>query len=78
MTLEDAKKEFEVHFGIIENKLGFSLTAKKVKNGILVIKWYERNSWTDPTIEKKVLFSNGVIYENFKPIGNIHDKKEQP
>lgn len=33
------------------------------------MKWYERNSWVAPELEKKVLFSNGKVFENHKQIG---------
>ena len=66
-------KEFEIfekQFGVTKKELGYSLTSKKVKSGILVMKWYQRNSWVDEVLEKKVLLSNGKIYENNKLIGN--------
>jgi len=69
MTTEQAKKEFKKLFGNIDESLGYSLTAKRVKSGVLVTKWYERNKWVNPSLEKKILFSHGKIFENNLQIG---------
>ena len=72
MTTGQAKTEYQKHFGNVDVRLGFSLTAKKVKSCVLVMKWYQRNNWVDPKLEKKVLFSNGKIFENHKQIGTYN------
>lgn len=64
MDFEKAKSIFENLFGNTDEKLGFSLTLKKTKNGFLITKWYERSSWSEPTLEKKVLLCNGIVFEN--------------
>lgn len=69
MTTEQAKTEYQKLFGHVNKQQGFSLTAKRIKSGVLVMKWYERNSWVEPELEKKVLFSNGKVFENHKQIG---------
>lgn len=68
-TESQAKKIFQQLFGNVDKELGFSLSTKKTKNGILVMKWYSRNSWVDDKLEKKVLLCNGNVYENQKQIG---------
>lgn len=68
MTTEQAKTEFQKIFGAVteyESGLGYSLNVKKCKAGIVVEKWYSPNYWKD-VLEKKVLFSNGKIFENHK------------
>lgn len=56
----------------IDTSKGFSLTAKRIKTGWLVIKWYERNQWCDPKLERKVLFTDdGKIFEEHKQIGTF-------
>jgi len=72
----EAKKIFETNFGVVNESLGFSLTTKETKNGILVMKWYQRSSWSDDKLEKKVLLSNGKIYENNIKIGNYNLKQK--
>jgi hypothetical protein len=74
ITKDQAKIEFEKHFGKINESLGYSLTALRVKTGVLVKKWYERNSWTDPKIERKVLFKEGRIFENNTQIGTYKQR----
>ena len=68
MTLEQAKIEYQKMFGNVDEELGFSLMAKKVKSGVLVMKLYQRNSWANPELEKKVLFTNGKVYEDHKQV----------
>lgn len=68
ITENKAIELFENLFGKVDSELGFSLTSKKVKNGILVMKWYQRNSWSDDRLERKVLFCNGIVYEENKQI----------
>jgi hypothetical protein len=63
-TEAEAIKKFEEIFGKTYDKLGFYLTTKKTKNGFLVMKWYQRSTWSDCTLEKKVLVCNGKVYEN--------------
>jgi len=59
---------FEDLFGKVDSELGFSLTTKKTKNGVLVMKWYQRSTWSDDKLEKKFLFCNGKVYEENKEI----------
>lgn len=66
------RSEFEKLFGEIREEWGFSLIVKKVKSGILAMKYYQRNSWVSPDLEKKVLFSNGIVYENHKKIAEYN------
>lgn len=63
LTNDKAKEIFEDLFGEIKTDYGYSITFKKTKSGIVVSKWYARNSWVDSTLEKQVLMSNGKIYE---------------
>jgi len=70
ITEDKAKEEFQNIFGKVDLRLGFSLTTKKTKNGILVMKWYQRSTWSDDKLEKKVLFCNGKVYEENKQIAN--------
>jgi len=68
LTTEKAKEIFESIFGETKQDFGFSLSFKKTKSGIVVSKWYARNSWVDDKLEKQVLLSNGKVYENKKEI----------
>ena len=70
MTKERLKELYEAIFGQIKEELGYSYTIKKVKSGWLFFHWYERNSWVDDKLERKVLFSNGNIYENNVKVGS--------
>lgn len=70
MTTQEAKNKFQEIFGKVDLiQFGYDLKAIRIKSGILVIKTYQRNSWVDAKVEKKVLFhKNGKIYENHKEI----------
>ena len=69
MTEDEVKIEYQKLFGKVKSEFGYSLTAKKTINGWLVMKWYKRNSWVDETLEKKVLFCNGMVFENNNVVG---------
>lgn len=54
----------------------WSFTTHQTKSGRLVILWYERNTWADPQIEKKILLRNdGFMFENFQKIGTWQKPK---
>lgn len=72
-TAEEAIKKFENYcnnFNHIRDPHHFSIEAVRVKNGWLVIQWYDKHNWGEPKKEHKVLFTNGQIYENHKKIGS--------
>lgn len=69
MNIEVIKREYENIYGVVNEQLGYSLTFKSIKSGILCFHWYKRSSWMDETLERKVLFSNGKIYENNNEVG---------
>lgn len=58
-------------YGKVDESLGYSLTCKITKNGILISKWHARNNWVDDTLEDKVLFNsnNYKIFRNDLCIG---------
>lgn len=70
---EDAIRKFEIfteNINHVRDPKHFSVTVKRLDSGWLVIQWYDRSSWVDSKIERKILFSNGQIYEDFKKIGS--------
>jgi hypothetical protein len=69
MDKELLKKAYEAVYGEVKQQDGFRLVFKKVQSGFLCFHWYQRNTWVDDTLERKVLFSNGKIYENNKEVG---------
>ncbi len=48
----------------------YTLNVVKTNNGWLVLEYYDRNSWCDSELSRKILFSGGRIFENHKKIGS--------
>ena len=67
MNRQDAVNKFEEIHGKTESELGFHLNVKIHKTGFIIEKWYSPNVWRDE-LENKVLFLNGIVYENDKQI----------
>ena len=67
-------------FGPVEIKKpsedsGDSLECITLKNGILVVHWHYRHHWDEGTRLRRVLMSNGIVYEDFVKVGEYDTEK---
>lgn len=46
------------------------ISTYKTNGGMLIIHEYQKDIFTPPELKRKLLFSKGRIFENYKQIGN--------